>query len=174
MTFLLKKLLIVGILALAVRPAFSLDTVPYVDLNQYLGVWYEIASYPMFFQRGCVATKATYSQRDDGNIAVLNECRKDSFDGPLKKAEGIARVVDNTTNSKLEVKFFLFWGNYWIIDLDEEYGFAVVSEPRQKYLWILSRTPIMKEDIYQGILTRLKEKGFDLTRLKMTPQPLPG
>jgi apolipoprotein D and lipocalin family protein len=104
----------------------------------------------------------------------LNECRKDSFDGPLKKAEGIARVVDNTTNSKLEVKFFLFWGNYWIIDLDEEYRFAVVSEPRQKYLWILSRTPIMKEDIYQGILTRLKEKGFDLTRLKMTPQPLPG
>lgn len=170
----LKNWLLICFLVLLGRPAFSLDTVPYVDLTQYVGVWYEIASYPMFFQRGCVATKATYSLRSDGNIGVLNECRKESFDGPIKKAEGIARVADPKTNSKLQVKFFLFWGDYWIIDLDEEYRYAVVSEPRQKYLWILSRTPILKEDIYQGILTRLTEKGFDLNRLKMTPQLLPG
>ena len=169
----MRKLLTILSLWIFPQVAFSLDTVPYVDLNQYLGVWYEIASYPMFFQRGCVATKATYSMLPEGNIRVLNECRKESFDGPLKKAEGVARGADPKTNSKLEVKFFLFWGNYWIIDLDEEYQFAVVSEPRMKYLWILSRTPVMKEDVYQGILQRLKEKGFDLSRLKMTPQPLP-
>lgn len=170
---LLRRFLIFVVLGLFTRVGFSLDTVPYVDLNQYLGVWYEIASYPMFFQKGCVATKATYSLRPDGNIRVLNECRKESFDGPLKKAEGIARVTDPKTNSKLEVKFFLFWGNYWIIDLDEEYRYAVVSEPRMKYLWILSRTPIMQEEIYQGVLKRIQDKGFDLSRLKTTPQPLP-
>jgi len=160
-------LLVVG------RSALALETVPYVDLNQYLGTWYEIASFPMFFQRGCVATKATYTARPDGTIDVLNECRKDSFTGPLKKANGVAKVVDPKTQSKLKVRFFLFWGDYWIIDLDEEYRFAVVSEPRQKYLWILSRTPVLEESIYQGILARLKAQGFDLSRLQMTPQPLP-
>lgn len=155
------------------RSAFALETVPLVDLNQYLGTWYEIASFPMFFQRGCVATKATYTARPDGMIDVLNECRKDSFSGPLKRARGVAKVVEPKTNAKLKVRFFLFWGDYWIIDLDEEYRFAVVSEPRKKYLWILSRTPLMEETTYQGILARLKVKGFDLSRLQVTPQPLP-
>jgi len=152
---------------------FALDTVPSVDLAKYLGIWYEIASFPMFFQRGCVATKATYTARPDGMIDVLNECRKESFSGPLKQARGVAKVVDPSTQAKLKVRFFLFWGDYWIIDLDEEYRFAVVSEPRQKYLWILSRTPILEESVYQGILERLKMKGFDLSRLQTTPQPLP-
>lgn len=155
------------------RSLMALDTVPSVDLNQYLGTWYEIASFPMFFQRGCVATRATYSARPDGMIDVLNECRKDSFTGPLKKARGVAKVVDPKTSSKLKVRFFLFWGDYWIIDLDDEYRYAVVSEPRKKYLWILSRTPILDESVYQGILGRLKTQGFDLSRLQMTPQPLP-
>lgn len=153
--------------------SLALDTVPFVDLNKYLGTWYEIASFPMFFQKGCVATKATYSQRPDGMIDVLNECRKESFSGPLKQAQGVAKVVDTQTNAKLKVRFFLFWGDYWIIDLDEEYRFAVVSEPRQKYLWILSRTPVLEEATYQGILARLKNQGFDLSRLRVTPQPLP-
>ncbi len=155
------------------RSLMALDTVPSVDLNQYLGTWYEIASFPMFFQRGCVATRATYSARPDGMIDVLNECRKDSFTGPLKKARGVAKVVDPKTSSKLKVRFFLFWGDYWIIDLDDEYRYAVVSEPRKKYLWILSRTPILDESVYQGIIGRLKTQGFDLSRLQMTPQPLP-
>ncbi|NBV49667.1 hypothetical protein EBR78_00455 [bacterium] len=167
-TFWLISLLFIG-----TSSAKALETVPYVDLNQYLGTWYEIASFPMFFQRGCVATKATYIAREDGRIDVLNECRKESFNGPLKQAKGIARVEDPKTNAKLKVKFFLFWGDYWIIDLDSEYQYAVVSEPRQKYLWILSRRPILDEKTYLSILERLKDKGFDLSKLKLTPQPLP-
>jgi apolipoprotein D and lipocalin family protein len=154
-------------------PSFSLDTVPYVDLERYLGTWYEIASYPAFFQRGCVATKATYSDREDGKIDVLNECRKNTLDGKLKKAQGVATVVDTNSNAKLKVRFFVFSGDYWIIDLDRDYQFAVVSAPSMKYLWILSRTKQMDTVTYQGILSRLEEKGFDLTNLRLTPQPLP-
>ncbi|NDC23982.1 MAG: hypothetical protein EB078_03815 [Proteobacteria bacterium] len=152
--------------------AFPLDTVPHVDLKRYLGEWYEIASYPMFFQKGCVATKATYTERTDGRIDVLNECRKATFEGPLKTASGVAKVMDTQTNAKLKVRFFIGWGDYWIIDLDDNYQWAVVSEPRMKYLWILSRNRWLDEDIYRNILARLKEKGFDLSRLKTTPQPL--
>jgi len=168
-----RTVLSVFSLLLFSHSVFALETVPYVDLKQYLGVWYEIARNPAPFQKDCVASRATYSERKDGKITVLNECHKGTFDGPLKQAEGVAKVVDTKTNSKLKVSFFLFfWGDYWIIDLDEEYRWAVVSEPNQKYLWILSRTPQMNEADYQGIISRLKEKGFDLSRLRPTPQPL--
>jgi len=154
--------------------SFCLETVPYVDLSKYLGTWYEIASYPMFFQRGCTATQATYTQREDGLISVLNKCRKNNLNGPWKQAEGVAKVVDLQSNSKLKVKFFLFWGDYWIIDLGQDYDYAVVSEPRKKYLWILSRSPQMKEDLFKDIMNKLEQKGFDLKRLQLTPQPEPG
>ena len=155
---------------LFITPSFSVETVPYVDLSRYLGTWYEIASYPAFFQRGCVATKATYSSREDGKIAVLNECRKNTLDGPLKSANGIATVVDTESNAKLKVRFFIFSGDYWVIDLDDDYQWAVVSTPTQKYLWILSRQKTLEPAVLNGILDRLKENGFDLTKLRMTLQ----
>lgn len=99
-----------------------LETVAHVDLARYLGTWYEIASFPHTLQRGCTATTATYSLRSDGDIDVLNRCRKGSIDGEEKTALGRARVVDRSTNAKLEVSFFRpFWGDYWIIYLDKDY-----------------------------------------------------
>jgi apolipoprotein D and lipocalin family protein len=89
---------------------------------------------------------ATYTIRGDGDIDVLNRCRKDSLDGKEKSALGRAKVVDRTTNAKLEVSFFRpFWGDYWIIDLDADYRYAVVGHPGREYLWILSRTPTMRD-----------------------------
>jgi len=167
----LRNFLILGCFLLG-GLTLALDTVPSVELNRYLGTWYEIASYPMFFQRGCTATQATYSLRSDGLIQVQNKCRKNSLEGPWKSAEGVAKVVDQDTNAKLKVKFFLFWGDYWIIDLGKDYEYAVVSEPRKKYLWILSRTRQMEKELFDDIGYRLKEKGFDLKRLQMTLQPL--
>ncbi len=149
-----------------------LQTVEHVDLPRYLGTWYEIASYPQRFQKGCTATTADYTLRDDGKITVLNRCRKDTLDGKLDEAKGLARVVDTTTNAKLEVSFFRpFWGDYWIIDLDPEYRFAVVGHPGRDYLWILSREPQLDPAIYDGILERLREKSYDTTRLVRTLQP---
>lgn len=149
-----------------------LTTVNHVDLSRYTGVWYEIASYPHRFQKGCTGTMATYTPKEDGEIGVVNRCRSGSLDGEEQRAEGRARVVDRTTNAKLEVSFFRpFWGDYWIIDLDEHYNYAVVGHPGRDYLWILSRTPTMEEQVYSGILARLRAKSYPLEPLRKTLQP---
>lgn len=150
----------------------ALRTVARVDLNRYLGTWYEIASFPQRFQRGCTGTSATYTLRADGQIQVLNRCHKDFLEGEEKSAKGIARVVDRTTGAKLEVSFFRpFWGDYWIIDLGADYDYAVVGHPSRDYLWILSRTPTMEAATYDGILTRLRAQGYEVERLHRTLQP---
>ena len=151
-----------------------LTTVPAVDLAKYAGTWYEIASYPQSFQKGCTATTANYSARPDGEINVVNRCRRGSLQADVDTAEGRARVVDTTTNAKLEVSFFRpFWGDYWIIQLAPDYSYAVVGHPGRDYLWILSRTPQMEEAVYTGILEKLKEQGYELSRLQKTLQPAP-
>ena len=143
-----------------------------VDLNRYTGTWYEIASYPQRFQEGCTGTTATYTLQEDGTISVLNRCRRDSLDGPEVTAEGRARVVNSARPSELEVSFFRpFWGDYWIIDLDPDYRFAVVGQPSRDYLWILSRTPTLPSDTHQGILDRLVEQQYPLEPLVQTLQP---
>ncbi len=147
------------------------QTVPKVELDRYLGTWYEIASFPQSFQRGCHATTATYSMAEKGEIAVVNRCNKDALDGPLKTATGRARVVDTTTNARLEVSFFgPFWGEYWVVDLDEDYQYAVVGHPGRDYLWVLSRSPTMEESVYQGILARLEAQQYPTDRLVRTVQ----
>lgn len=152
------------------------ETVAGVDLQRYLGKWYDIASYPQWFQKGCTATTAEYSLKENGEIKVVNSCRKNTLDGKKKVSVGRAQVVDKTTNAKLRVSFFgPFWGNYWILDLGENYEYAVVGDASRDYLWILSRTPQMEQAVYQGILDRLKAQGYELERLRITPQPLqPG
>ncbi len=149
-----------------------MKTVGSVDLERYLGTWYEIASYPAWFQKNCTAVTAEYSRRDNGLIEVVNSCRKKTVDGKLKQSTGKAKIVDSDSNAKLKVSFFgPFWGPYWIIDLDPDYGWAVVGVPSRKYLWILSRTPQMDEEIYSGILERLIDQDYDPDRLNRTPQP---
>jgi apolipoprotein D and lipocalin family protein len=152
-----------------------LQTVGSVDLDRYLGLWYEIASYPAWFQKNCTAVTAEYSRRDDGLIKVINSCRKGGLDGKLKQSMGRAKVVEGGSGAKLKVSFFgPFWGDYWIIDIDPDYRWAVVGVPNRKYLWILSRTPQLDADLYRSIVDRLPAKGFDPSRLRETPQPTVG
>ncbi len=149
-----------------------LTTVDHVDLERYLGTWHEIASFPQRFQKGCTATTANYAMSDDGSyIVVTNRCHLGSPDGKLKEAHGRAKVVDPTTNAKLKVSFFRpFWGDYWIVDLDPEYRFAVVGSPSRDYLWILAREPKLDEATYAGILARLKAQRYEVERLQTTVQ----
>ena len=145
--------------------------VPSVDLARYAGKWYEIARLPNRFQRACVAnTTATYTVRPDGKITVLNECR--AADGHVKSAKGTARVADaKGPNTKLKVSFFWpFSGNYWIIDLDPDYRWAVIGEPGRDYLWILSREPKLDEGLYTRIVERAKQQGYEVARLTKTAQ----
>lgn len=147
------------------------ETVAHVDLQKYLGVWYEIARLPHPKQEGCYATTATYSQEKDGRIGVLNQCRRDYFEGDLRSAKGTARVVDSKTNSKLEVQFFWpFWGDYWILALDGNYRYALIGEPKRRYLWILSRVPTLEENIYRQLMSVATKQGYDLSKLSKTPQ----
>lgn len=151
--------------------AQTLQTVPSVDLEKYSGKWYEIASYPQRFQKGCHCTTAEYTISEKGYVIVENRCNKDSVNGKQSYIKGKAFVEKNSGNAKLLVQFFWpFKGKYWVIDLADDYSYAVVSHPNKKYLWILSRTAKMNDTVYRRIISRLKEKGFDTTKLQVTQQ----
>lgn len=148
-----------------------LATVPYVDLQKYTGTWYEIASFPQRFQKGCHCSKAEYKLHPEGYVEVSNSCRKNSPTCDLKAVTGKAFVVDKETNAKLKVQFFWpFKGDYWIIELAPDYSYAVVGEPSREYLWILSRTREMDKNLYQEIVSRTAAKGFDVSKLQITDQ----
>jgi len=144
----------------------TLDTVERVDLERYMGKWYEIARYPNRFQRDCPASKATYTLLPNGKVEVLNECYDREYQHVLRSVKGTARVVDPESKAKLKVTFFWpFSGDYWIIDLGDDYEYAVVGHPDRKYLWILSRSPEMSQQLYDRITERLQIKGYDPDRL---------
>ena len=146
----------------------SLEVVPHVELEKYLGKWYEIAHLPAKFQEDCNETTATYTLSKDGSISVLNQCTKN---GKMKQAKGKAKVVDKKSNAKLKVTFFWpFYGDYWIIKLGNNYDYSVVGTPNRKYLWILSRTPQMDDNLYSQIIEYVKSKGFDANNLMKTLQ----
>jgi len=148
-----------------------LATVKSVDLARYAGKWYEIASFPQRFQKGCTCTVAEYTPTTEGYIEVFNSCRKDSVTGRLSKAKGKAFIEKSSGNAKLEVQFFWpFRGKYWIIDLAEDYSYAVVGHPNRDYLWILSRSSHMTDSLYHGILLRVSAIEFDTLRLQKTKQ----
>ena len=147
-----------------------LETVANVDLNRYLGKWYEIALFPNSFEKGCNCTTAEYSIEGD-YIRVVNSCRRDSIKAAPDVARGKAFVVNGSNNSKLRVQFFWpFRGDYWIIDLADDYTYAVVGSPNREYLWILSRTPKIDPKLYENIVKRAEKKGFDISKLKLTEQ----
>jgi apolipoprotein D and lipocalin family protein len=149
----------------------TLKTVPFVDLKKYAGKWYEVASFPQRFQKGCYCTTAEYTLTNKEYLIVENRCNKGSITGKESYIKGKVFVVENTGNSQLQVQFFWpFKGKYWIIDLADDYSYAVVAHPNKKYLWILSRTPIIQDTIYQQIIFRIKEKGFDISKIKRTTQ----
>ena len=149
----------------------ELKTVEHVDVTRYMGTWYEIAKFPQRFEKGLVGIKATYSLLPNGKVSVLNFGYDGDFNGKLRKAKGKAWVVDTKTNAKLKVSFFWpFAANYWIIELGQEYEYTAVGDESRRYLWVLSRTPRMDEAVFKGLLERLREKGFDISRLENNPQ----
>jgi apolipoprotein D and lipocalin family protein len=162
-----------GALALFATAALAdvppVQAVPSVDLARYGGKWYEIAAFPMFFQRQCVGdTTAEYALRPDGEVDVTNRCRtEDGFD----EARARAWAVEGGGNARLKVQFFWpFRGDYWVIGLDRDYRWAVVGNPERKYLWILSRTPRLPPDQLEVALASAREQGFDLAKLRYTKQ----
>lgn len=167
----------------ALTAAYSQDAgppvrVPQVELERYVGLWHEIARIPNGFQDQCAwGVTAEYTLRDDGRIDVVNRCYKEN--GDLDEAKGLARVEDRETNSLLKVSFFSIlgwrpvWGDYWIIDLADDYTYAVVCSPDRKYGWILAREKELPVEVLDGIFARLREQGFEAGVFQPTEQRAP-
>ncbi|UCO97871.1 lipocalin family protein [Metapseudomonas lalkuanensis] len=162
-------------------------TVEAVDLARYQGTWYELARLPMFFQRGCAQSEAHYNLRDDGSLGVLNRCR--TLDGNWKEAHGNAVPQVDGRTDKLWVRFDNWFsrllpgiakGEYWVLYVDDDYRTAVVGNPDRKYLWLLSRTPVVSEKTREQLLEVAEEQGYDTDLLiwrtpdsALTPSPSP-
>ena len=143
----------------------AVQTVPFVDLNRYVGLWYEIARYTKWFERGLTDVTAKYLLAGD-YIQVINSGYKK---GKLKTTTGKAYIVEGSGNAKLKVRFFWpFKGDYWIIDIDKDYRWSVVSDRKKSSLWILSREKTMNDSEYLMIIEKLKNMGFDISKLEKT------
>lgn len=156
--------------------AASGDVVEYVELERYLGTWYEIATTPSFQQAACTNTQAEYTFNDEeGWVDVVNSCRAGGADGRSQRIQGRAELVDTETQAKLAVVFFNQRAPYWVVALDGSegsapYEWAVVSVPGSQTMWILSRTPQISDVQRQEIDAHLQSRSFPIERLIDTPQ----
>ena len=151
----------------------DVSTVNELDLQKYLGTWYEIARYNHKFERGLQGVTATYSMRNDGKIKVLNQGYKNSLEGELSRAVGKAKLTDEP--GKLKVSFFwIFYADYFVLELEENYQWALIGSKSDKYLWILSRTTQLEEKVKTDILNRAKKRGYDTSKLIWVDQKKSG
>ena len=147
-----------------------MKVVPNLDLERFQGTWYEIAHNPWFPEKDCYSMVAHYKITNNENINVTNVCRKNSFDGKIRKVSGIAWMVEEKNKSKWEVQFIWpFTLDYWVIGLGENYDYAIIGEPDKENLWVLSREPFMDEKLLSNIIEDIKTKGYDLSNLILTP-----
>lgn len=144
----------------------NLVTVEKVDIERYMGRWYEVAKIPNRFQSHCEhGAMAEYRLTSEGEVSVVNRCM--TADGSGDKAEGRARIVDTQTNAKLEVSFVslfgwnLFWGDYWIIGLGDNYEYAVIGNPGRRYGWVLARKTELSEAQWSEVKRMLEQQGYD-------------
>lgn len=141
-----------------------------VNIDRYLGKWYEIARYEQGFQKGCEGVTANYALRDDDKISVVNSCRKP--DGKVTTAHGRAKIVEDASGAKLKVSFFgPFYGDYWVLDRAEDYSWAIVGEPAGRYLWLLSRRADLTEAEVTELYGRASAMGYDTSYLRRTKHP---
>ncbi len=151
----------------------DLTTVKELDLNRYMGKWYEIARFPHFFEKGLVGVTATYRLLEDGKIEVINAGFKTTLDGERSTAVGKAKLPEKLEPGKLKVSFFwIFYSDYFVLELDSKnYQYAMIGSSSDKYFWILGRTPQMDPSTYSMLLDKARKRGYKLDQLYKVPQP---
>lgn len=171
----MNKLFSMTMLFVLSAPAFAQGlfpaVVPNLDAERFLGRWFEVASTKPGFQKDCVCVTADYTPRDAESIAVINSCRKLSPEGELEVVTGSAKTTRNP--AKLNVSFGGFslpFSNYWVVDLADDYSYAVISTPFRNPIWVLSRTPEMNPEVLDGIYSRLSARGFNESSISPTLQ----
>lgn len=168
-----KKYFLLFLIAVLLSACASVKNPPQtannVDLEKYMGSWYEIASFPNYFQRGCRCTVAHYTLLQN-KVKVYNTCRKGDKN-KLDGASAIGWAVRDSQNSKLKIQFFWpFTANYWILYVSHDYQNALVGTPNRKYLWILARKPTISQKLYEEMINRARQQGYDTARLIKTQQ----
>lgn len=165
----LSFLLISGLLLISCSmETKTLKTVETMELEKYMGKWYDIAHFPATFLSGCENITAEYSLTEKNYVRVFNQCIK-SKNGKVKSIKGKAFKVEDSNNTKFKVQFFWpFKADYWILELDPDYQYAVVGGPSRTYAWILARTPYLEEDIIIQLMDVLKDKGFEVELMERT------
>lgn len=155
-------------------PRREIQTVPYVDLERYMGLWYELYRFPNSFEEGCFNVTANY-KLENKRVSVKNSCTKKN--GKVKVANGTAFIVNKETNAELKVSFVpilrrwgFFAGDYNILALDDEYQYALVGSKNREFLWILSRTKNLSELIISELELIAKDQGYDISKFIKTPQ----
>lgn len=143
-----------------------------VDLDRYVGNWYEFARYDNLFERNCEGVTAQYEKRNDGLIRVVNVCREGSATGPARSIEGKAQVIENSQNAKLKVSFFgpFYVGRYWVLDHADDYSWSIVGEPTGLFLWILTRDAKPSQTLADALIVRATQLGYDASKIRKTQQ----
>ena len=166
-----------GMATMAYAKNNPLHTVEKVELDKYLGVWYEVARKPMYFQNKCDRdVSATYTLNENGNIGVDNRCY--TKDGQLNQSIGEAFIQNAPFNTKLKVSFLpesVRWlpvgrGDYWVLKIDDAYQTVLVGEPRRRYLWVLSRSAQPDQAIVKEYLDYAQSIGYDIGDVIHTKQ----
>jgi lipocalin len=153
------------------QPIIDKTVVKELDINKYLGTWYELARLDHSFERNLVGVKAEYSLREDGKIKVVNSGYKKTLDGKYSEAIGKAKIPDPNIPSKLKVSFFWnFYGDYFVMELDKDYQWALIGSKSDDFLWILSRKPKVADELYEELLNKLRKRGYDTEKLIKVPQ----
>ncbi len=158
--------------ATVIAESDRLKTVDALDLDRYLGSWYEVARYQHGFEKSLVGVKADYSLRDDGRIQVVNSGLRKTLEGKPTSAKAVAWRPDDTQPGRLKVKFFgLFTSDYLVFGLDEQqYQWALVGNDSRDYLWFLSRTPVVSDELLSTMKQIAQQQGYDLKNLFLVPQ----
>ncbi|KAK3435667.1 hypothetical protein EUGRSUZ_C00377, partial [Eucalyptus grandis] len=153
------------------------SVVKHFDLKRYTGRWYEIAAFPSLFEKkNAVDTRATYTLNEDGTLKVLNE---GWVNGKRDYIEGTAYKADPSSDeAKLKVKFYVppklpiipVVGDYWVLYIDADYQHAVIGQPGRQLLWIISRKSHIDDKIYNQLVQKAADEGFDVSKLHKTPQ----
>lgn len=149
----------------------KMETVSNFDLNRYMGTWYEIARFPHSFEKDLVGVTATYRLKENGKVEVVNQGYLKTLEGKLKRAKGFAKVPDPNEPGRLKVYFFWpFGGDYLVLDLDNNYQYALIGSYSMNYLWILSRTPQIPENEYNRLVEKAKSLGYEISKIQLVDQ----
>lgn len=165
--------LLLGFSAKSEGQVMDLTTVKDLDLNRFMGKWYEIARFPHFFEKGLVGVTATYRLLEEGKIEVINAGYKNTLEGERSSAVGKAKLPNKLEPGKLKVSFFwIFYSDYFVLELDAiNYQYAMIGSSSDKYFWILGRTPQMDPAIYNMLLEKARKRGYKLDQLYKVQQP---